>query len=83
MSRSGVSEDYQSDLSYDLGANSFGLGVKYKLNDMMSLNLGGGYAMYTDSDKNFKHDLGGTSVPVKETYSQNSLFIGVGVDFSF
>lgn len=83
MSRSGVSEDYQSDLSYDLGSNSFGLGVKYKLNDMMSLNLGGGYAMYVDSDKNFSHDLGGTPVPVKETYSKSTMFIGVGVDFSF
>ena len=86
MSRSGVSEDYQSDLSYDLGSNSFGLGVKYKLNDMMSLNLGGGYAKYVDSDKNFNHVLGVTSVPihdVKETYSKSTMFIGVGVDFSF
>ena len=83
MSRSGVSEDYQSDLSYDLSANSFGLGVKYKFSEMMSLNLGGGYAMYVDSDKNFTHDWGGATEYVKETYSKSNLFIGVGIDFSF
>lgn len=83
FSKTGVSEEYQSDLSYSLSSHAFGLGGKYKINEMMSLNLGGGYAMYVDMDKNFSHDLGGTPVPVKETYSKGNLFIGVGVDFSF
>lgn len=77
-SKTGVSEEYQSDLSYSLSSHAFGLGGKYKFSEMMSLNLGGGYAVYVDMDKNFNHDLGGTPVPVKETYSKNNLFIGVG-----
>jgi len=83
FSKTGVKEDYQSDLSYSLSSHAFGLGGKYKINEMMSLNLGGGYAMYVDMDKNFKHDLGGTMIDVKETYSKSNLFIGVGIDFSF
>ncbi|MCK4344898.1 MAG: outer membrane protein transport protein [Bacteroidales bacterium] len=83
FSKTGVSEEYQSDLSYSLSSHVFGLGGKYKFSEMMSLNLGGGYAMYADSDKNFSHDLGGTPVLVKETYSKGNLFIGVGIDFSF
>lgn len=83
FSKTGVKEDYQSDLSYSLSSHAFGLGGKYKINEMMSLNLGGGYAMYVDMDKNFKHDLGGAMIDVKETYSKSNLFIGVGIDFSF
>lgn len=83
FSKTGVKEDYQSDLSYSLSSHAFGLGGKYKINEMMSLNLGCGYAMYVDMDKNFSHDLGGTMIDVKETYSKSNLFIGVGIDFSF
>lgn len=83
FSKTGVKEDYQSDLSYSLSSHVFGLGGKYKINEMMSLNLGGGYAMYVDMDKNFTHDWGGPTEYVKETYSKSNLFIGVGIDFSF
>jgi long-chain fatty acid transport protein len=83
FSKTGVKEEYQSDLSYSLSSHAFGLGFKYKFSEIMSLNLGGGYAVYMDMDKNFYHDLEGTQIPVKETYSKSNLFIGVGIDFSF
>jgi long-chain fatty acid transport protein len=85
LSQSGVSEDYQSDMSFDLSSSTFGIGLCYKFTQNLSVNLGGAYTMYKEGEKNYTHviDQVGAEVPVKDTYSMNNIFFGIGVDFSF
>jgi long-subunit fatty acid transport protein len=81
---SGVSEKYQTDLSYSMGSNSVAGGLKYVLSEKMALNLGVGYTKYNDGSKVFDHYLEGTMMgEVTESYTKTNLFIGVGFDFSF
>jgi long-chain fatty acid transport protein len=85
LAQSGVSEDYQSDLSFDLSSNTFGIGFCYKFTKNLSVNFGGAYTRYKEGEKNYTHviDLVGTPVPVKDTYHMDNKFFGIGVDFSF
>lgn len=81
---SGVSEDYQTDLSYSLSSNTFAGGFKYELSQNMAINLGVGYTIYDDgSSRVFNHSLeGAMDQTVKESYTKDNLFIGVGLDLS-
>jgi long-chain fatty acid transport protein len=85
LAQSGVSEDYQSDMSFDLSSGTFGIGLRYKFTQNLSVNLGGAYTMYKEGEKNYTHviDQIGAEVPVKDTYSMDNKFFGIGVDFSF
>ena len=85
MAKTGANEDYQSDLSYSLTSNTIGLGAGYKLNDMMMLNLGFGYTMYTAASKSMERLLpdGLTTLQAVETYNKDNMFVAVGLDFSF
>ncbi len=81
---SGVSEKYQTDLSYSLGSNTVAGGLKYALSQNMALNLGVGYTKYIDDSRVFNHALSGAiDQVVKETYTKDNLSIAVGFDFSF
>jgi long-chain fatty acid transport protein len=79
----GVSEEYQSDLSFSLTSNTFGIGLGYKFTEKLMLNLGGAYTAYQKDTKDYTHTLGGNSIPVTDTYYKDNLFFGLGVDFSF
>ncbi len=85
LSQSGVSEDYQTDMSFDLSSNTFGIGLRYQFTKNLSVNLGGAYTMYKEGEKNYIHviDQIGAEVPVKDTYTMDNKFFGIGVDFSF
>jgi len=76
----GVSEAYQSDLSYSLSTHSFGFGTEVKISKAIAVNLGGLYTSYQDGEKSFTHLLGNTSVPVKENYSKSTWLMAVGLD---
>ncbi|MCK4631258.1 MAG: outer membrane protein transport protein, partial [Bacteroidales bacterium] len=78
---SGVSEDYQTDLSYSLSSNTVAGGFKYALSEKMALNLGVGYTFYKDGSREFDHYLEGTMMgAVTESYTKSNLVIGVGFD---
>jgi long-subunit fatty acid transport protein len=81
MARTGVSEDYQSDLSYSLNSNTFGFGVGYKITEKIMVNLGGAYVFYEEDDKT-QLDMS-TGQPMTNTFYKDALFFGLGVDFSF
>lgn len=82
---SGVSDDYQTDLSYSLSSNTVAGGLKYALSEKMAFNLGVGYTFYDDDGSRvFNHHLeGAMDEVVTESYTKDNLFIGVGFDFSF
>lgn len=83
--KTGVSEDYQSDLSFSLTSSSVGFGFGYKFTDNLMVNLGGSYTSYQKSEKNYVHDMSLTGLPisVKDTYYKDNIFFGIGLDFSF
>lgn len=81
----GVSKDYQSDISFSLTSNTFGGGLGYKITDKIMVNLGVAYTAYIDETKDYQHTFSGTAtnIPLSETYFKNNLIMGIGLDLSF
>jgi long-chain fatty acid transport protein len=79
----GVNKNYQTDLSYSLTSNTIGLGGAYAINEKMLLNLGFGYAMYDEGSEDKTYELGSNTIPAIESYYKNSIFLAIGLDFSF
>ena len=83
-SQTGVSKDYQSDLSYSLSSNAVAFGGQYMITPDIGLNLGGLVTMYNKDNKTFNHSfnplLGATSIPVTEKYSESTWLLAVGLD---
>ncbi len=77
MTQTGVTEDYQTDLSYSNHSNTVGLGGAYNISPMINLNLGVGYTIYAEA-RNI-YDVNG--ITTTETYDKNNLFIALGLDF--
>jgi long-subunit fatty acid transport protein len=85
LARSGVSEDYQSDISFDQSSNSGAIGLGYSITPKIKLNLGFTYVKYTDSKKDYIHVMEGTGfeVPATQNYESDAVIVGIGADFSF
>ncbi len=66
---------YNDDLSYSLSSNTFGLGGAYKINDMLTLQLGGYYTAYTPETLDY--------TVYTQKYEKNNLAIAIGLDFTF
>ena len=81
LARTGVSEDYQSDLSYSLNSSTVGVGLGVKIIKNIMLNLGGGYTFYQEGTKNGT-DLT-SSVPYTLDMTKSNLILGIGLDISF
>ncbi len=83
--QTGVNEKYQSDLSYSLSSNTFGLGGAYKINDKLTLQLGGYYTSYIDASVDGSQLLGDgvTAVPFTSTYEKTNFAFALGIDFAF
>jgi long-subunit fatty acid transport protein len=81
----GVNEKYQSDLTYGLATNTYGIGGAYKITPKILLNLGFGYTSYVNNDKLVDHvfSANGTVYKPLETYGKNAMIFALGVDFSF
>ena len=81
LANSGVTEDYQSDLSYSLNSNTFGLGVGIKIIDNLMVNLGGAYSIYKDGTKSGTYISSG--LPYSYDLKKSNLIFGIGLDISF
>jgi long-subunit fatty acid transport protein len=75
----GVNDNYQTDLTFDLNTNTFGGGFGYHINSMIDLNIAGQYTFYKDGSK--QYDRNGATVT--ETYDKQTWLIGLGLDFHF
>jgi long-subunit fatty acid transport protein len=75
LTKTGVNDDYHSDLSHSLSTNSIGLGGKYILNDNIGINLGFMTTMYNGYTKSF--------TGYDETYNRKAMVIAVGLDYKF
>ncbi len=79
MTQTGVTEDYQTDLSYSNHSNTIGLGGAYSISQMIDINLGVGYTMYQEARNIYDVN----NITTTETYNKDNLFIALGLDFSF
>ncbi len=79
----GVNESYHSDLSHSLSTNNFGVGGKYAINDMISVNLGLLMSFYDEDSRNYIMQLEIGDFPVSEAYNRDNMVFAVGLDFSF
>ncbi len=79
-SQTGVSKDYQSDLSYSLSSNTIAFGGQYKITPGIGINIGGLNTFYSKDDRTFNHMLGTTAIPVKEDLSKTTWLVAVGLD---
>ncbi|MCF8381101.1 MAG: hypothetical protein K9H49_16125 [Bacteroidales bacterium] len=85
MAKTGANEDYSNDLSYSLTSNTIGLGVGYKLNEKMMINLGFGNTFYQEGSKTINRIMpdGVTPLVANETYGKDNMFVAIGLDLSF
>ncbi len=77
--RPGTTPEYQNDLRYYTVSNNIGLGGSYKINDMLEVELGGGYIMYQDEEK----DLTRNTLPYTETFGKSSWLVAAGINLFF
>lgn len=82
LAKTGVTKQYQNDLSYSLTSNTVGLGGQYKLSPAIALNVGALMTFYNDGDKTFNHKLGNAYIPVTETYSKTNWLLAIGIDIN-
>ena len=74
----GITETYQSDLSFDLPSNSCGAGIAYQILPILELNLGGSYTIYKKGEKNFDYETAlGETEKIKETYEKPVWIIAI------
>lgn len=80
--QTGVSEDYQTDLSFSNHSSSIGIGGAYRVTSGIDLNAGLGYTLYNDARKIYNvTDAFGVQHTTVEEYDKDNLFIAVGLNF--
>lgn len=82
ISRTGVTDAYQSDMSFSLNTISVGLGGAYKITPKLSLNLAYFFTNYSDWTKT-SANYNGTTLPGTDVYSRTNKVIGIGIDYKF
>jgi long-subunit fatty acid transport protein len=78
--QTGVTKEYQTDLSYSLSSNTGAFGGQYQISPAVGINLGGLVTFYSEDDKTYNHMLGTTSIPVTEDYAKTTWLLAVGLD---
>ena len=82
----GVTDAYQSDLHFDMGSTSYGLGVGIHLNDAMMLNLGymiTDYKTHTKVNPNFYfNEKTGKGVEGTEVFKRKNQVFAIGIDYT-
>jgi len=94
LTRTGVTDDYQKDMSYSLNSVSFGFGGAVNLTKQLRLNVAYFFTKYdkwtkvVDKDKIFDpvantKGYNGTSLGGTDVYDRTNNVIGVGLDYNF
>ena len=73
--KTGVTDDYHSDLSHSLSSSSIGFGGAWNITEKIQLNLGYTMVFYQDDDV--------VSVGYTTNYDRETKIIAAGVNFSF
>lgn len=78
----GVTDNYQTDLSFAVSSYSYGLGAGFYLADNLKLNVAyfwTNYDTYNKVSKNYN----GTGLPGSDAFTRTNKVFGVGLDYTF
>jgi Long-chain fatty acid transport protein len=81
LSRYGLVDDYQSDMSYDLNADTFGFGGRIRLSPNFNVDLGALIVNYKDYSKSLPYPALGASF--RELYQQTTFVFSIGASYHF
>ncbi len=82
VTRTGVTDSYQSDLSYSLNSYSVGFGGAVKITPKLRLNLAYFFTNYSDWTKN-STNYNGTTLTGSDVYGRTNKVFGIGLDYRF
>ncbi|MDR3340064.1 MAG: aromatic hydrocarbon degradation protein [Candidatus Symbiothrix sp.] len=84
ITRTGVTDAYQSDLSYSLHSSSICIGGAVDITKNVRINIGYLYSFYQDWTRNNPNYAGTTpALPATEVFGRTNKTFGAGVDFWF
>lgn len=82
ITRYGLGDDFQSDLSFSVNSYSLGFGGAVNLSKNVQLNIGYFFTNYSDYSKS-SADYNGTGIAGSDVFTRTNKVFAVGVDFSF
>ncbi len=82
ITRQGVTDNYQTDMSYALDSYSLGFGGAVNVSENVRINIGYFVTNYDDWTKK-TDNYGGTGIPFTDVFARTNKVFGAGVDFSF
>lgn len=80
--RYGVTDDFQSDLSFSINSYSLGFGGAVNVSKNVQLNIGYFFTNYSDYTKS-SSDYNGRGVAGSDLFSRTNKVFAAGIDFSF
>lgn len=82
ITRTGVTDDYQTDMSFSLNSYSVGFGGAYNITPSLRLNLAYFFTNYTDWTKE-SANYNGTGIKGTDVFARTNKVFGVGIDYKF
>ena len=82
ITRTGVTDDYQSDMSYSLNSYSVGFGGAVNLTPALRLNVAFFFTNYSDWKKE-SANYNGTTLAGTDIYARTNKVFGIGIDYKF
>ena len=82
ITRFGISDAFQSDLSFYTNSYSIGFGGAVNVSKNVQLNIGYFFTNYSDYTK-ASTNYNGTGIPGSDVYSRTNKLFAAGIDFSF
>lgn len=83
ITRYGVKDEYQRDLSFSINSYSIGLGGAVNVAKNVLINVGYFWTTYSDWTVNKEKYLSSANLPGKDVFSRTNKVFAAGVDFSF
>jgi long-chain fatty acid transport protein len=77
--QSGVTSNFQTDISHSLSTNNGGVGARIAINEMIAVNLGFMMSFYDEDSRRFIYE----SVSVTERYNRDNMVFALGADLKF
>ena len=82
VTRYGLGDNFQSDLSFSVNSYSLGFGGAVNLSKNVQLNIGYFFTNYTDYNKS-SENYNGTGIAGSDIFSRTNKVFAAGIDFSF
>lgn len=87
LTRKGVTDDYQSNLHFDMSSNSYGVGAGFRLTKELQLNLAYMITDYRSHEKETRYVapnalISAATTTAKEKYTRKNQIFSIGLDYT-